>query len=184
MIRRENSRNLQGICHSRSSLTDKHQIKISPMPVNWESSPTVKSMKKNKVDHRGEIGSLERASGYAMNAKPNPARNPAHRHPTTSDAPHLRGCIIISRSMWCFCLTFLHHLSNRHFVQLRHVTQDWKYGKSCQHAGACDAKRKTDYWGESLKRSKACAVKTSVLLPALMSVTTNESLNTLLWKLL
>lgn len=43
------------------------------MPVNWESSPTVKSIKKNKMDHRGEMGSLERASGYAMNAKPNPA---------------------------------------------------------------------------------------------------------------
>lgn len=42
------------------------------MPVNWESSPTVKSIKKNKMDHRGEMGSLERASGYAMNAKPNP----------------------------------------------------------------------------------------------------------------
>lgn len=39
------------------------QVKSSPMPVNWESSPTVKSIKKNKMDHRGEMGSLERASG-------------------------------------------------------------------------------------------------------------------------
>lgn len=31
-------------------------------------------MKKNKMDHKGEIGSLERASGYAMNANPNPAQ--------------------------------------------------------------------------------------------------------------
>ena len=50
------------------------QREISPIPANWESSPTVRSMKKNRMDHRGEMGSLERASGYAMNARPNPAQ--------------------------------------------------------------------------------------------------------------
>lgn len=60
------------------------QVKSSPMPVNWESSPTVKSIRKNKMDHRGEMGSLERASGYAMNAKPNPA-NTRGKKPTVLD---------------------------------------------------------------------------------------------------
>lgn len=49
-------------------------MKLSPMLANCESRPTVRSMKKNKMDHRGEMGSLDRASGYAMNARPNPAQ--------------------------------------------------------------------------------------------------------------
>lgn len=35
----------------------------SPMLANWESRPKSRSMKKNKKDHRGETGNLERASG-------------------------------------------------------------------------------------------------------------------------
>lgn len=62
------------------------QVEGSPMPVNWESSPTVKSMKKNKMDHSGDTGSLERASGYAMKAKPNPA-NTRGKNPTALDNP-------------------------------------------------------------------------------------------------
>lgn len=29
------------------------------------------------------------------------------------------------------CLTFLHHLSHRHLVDIGHVTQYGKYGKAC-----------------------------------------------------
>lgn len=39
------------------------KLQIEPIPANWESKPTVKSMKKNKMDHSGEMGSLDRASG-------------------------------------------------------------------------------------------------------------------------
>lgn len=34
----------------------------------------MKSIKKNRIDHRGEMGSLAKAAGYAMNARPKPAQ--------------------------------------------------------------------------------------------------------------
>lgn len=43
-----------------------------PIPANWESKPRVISITKNRIDHRGDMGSLERASGYAMKANPKP----------------------------------------------------------------------------------------------------------------
>lgn len=52
---------------------NQRQVNFSPMLVNCESRPTVRSIKKKRTDQSGEMGSLDRASGYAMNAKPNPA---------------------------------------------------------------------------------------------------------------
>lgn len=36
--------------------------------------PIMKSIKKKRIDQREEMGSLVKASGYAMNAKPNPVQ--------------------------------------------------------------------------------------------------------------
>lgn len=36
--------------------------------------PIMKSIKKKRMDQREEMGSLVKASGYAMNAKPNPVQ--------------------------------------------------------------------------------------------------------------
>lgn len=48
---------------------------------------------------------------------------------------------------WCVCLTFLHHFSNRHFVDVSHVTQNWKYGKACQHTRTLETmKTQVDQW--------------------------------------
>lgn len=109
-------------------------MKGSPMPVNWESSPTVKSIKKNRTDHRGEMGSLERASGYAMNAKP----NPANTH-TRGKKPALFRPIDLydKKIMYMSHLTFLHHLSHRNLVDIGHVAQYGKYGEASKHAGTC-----------------------------------------------
>ena len=38
----------------------------------WESIPNVMSIEKNKMDHRGGIGILATAAGYAMKARPDP----------------------------------------------------------------------------------------------------------------
>ena len=51
---------------------------FSPIPANWESSPSVRSMTKNRRDHRGEIGSLERASGYTTKTSPKSAHTQTH----------------------------------------------------------------------------------------------------------
>lgn len=37
------------------------------------STPSVKSIRKKRMDQNGEPGSRERASGYATNASPGPA---------------------------------------------------------------------------------------------------------------
>lgn len=79
-------------------------------------------MKKNKMDHRGEIGSLDRASGYAMNARPNPSQRQRKKEHQWLPGG-LQKCILIVPTL-CVCLTFLHHFSNWHFVNVRHVTQD------------------------------------------------------------
>lgn len=103
------------------------------MPVNWESSPTVKSIKKNKMDHRGETGSLERASGYAMNAKPNPANTRGKKTMVLDNLAHrLFDCYLYDKELiYMVCLTFLHHLSHRHSIDIGHVTQYGKYSKAC-----------------------------------------------------
>ena len=38
----------------------------------------MKIIKKNRIDQRVETGSLDKASGYAMNARPNPAKMDKH----------------------------------------------------------------------------------------------------------
>lgn len=123
------------------------QMKLSPMPANCESRPTVRSMKKNKTDHRGEMGSLDRASGYAMNARPNPAQrqHDVRGLKTTSRILSFYSSLQIR----CLCLTFFHHLSNRHLVEVSHVAQDWKYGKSCKNTGAWEklgGEKKRLFW--------------------------------------
>lgn len=157
------------------------EIKSSPMPVNWESSPTVRSIKKNKMDQRGEMGSLERASGYAMNAKPNPAKQQVHgiRRPSP-------------QAIWAFYIRLggdLRGVSDlpsplrpQAFGRYRPCDPVWKIWQSrlwrwylwhVKNITLIDRK----------KRRKWCFTSV-LLLPALVSVTTKVSLNMLLWKLL
>ena len=41
-------------------------------PLTWLSSPSVKSMRKNRMDQRGAMGIMEIPSGYATKARPGP----------------------------------------------------------------------------------------------------------------
>ena len=43
------------------------------MMVNCDPRPRVSNITKNNTDHKGDIGSLATASGYATNARPAPA---------------------------------------------------------------------------------------------------------------
>ena len=42
-------------------------------PLTWLSRPMVKSMRKKRMAHRGEMGSRATASGYTTNVRPGPA---------------------------------------------------------------------------------------------------------------
>lgn len=75
-----------------------------------------------------------------MNAKPNPAQR--QRSKTTEVTRMLIKHIIIffffllnGELVVSVSLTVLHYFSNRHIVDIRHVTQDRKYGKTCEHTG-------------------------------------------------
>lgn len=76
----------------------------------------MKSMKKNRTHHKGEMGSWVKASGYAIKARPNPAER---REDVTQDY-YTR--LSFLRNGFGLNLTFLHHFSYRLSVDVSHVT--------------------------------------------------------------